>query len=292
MRATQVDSGTVGIVDRELRAIGLERYVDRGTKMQTAVGCGALIAVENVGLIEVSTTDMEAVEHRIFGTNAKNVAQESVRGEVSGNGELLIPFLEVEIIATTYVEAGGKLHLGSTRFDSEAVASIVDHGQRMARTTKAHGRTPVLEGETELEFVVLASDILDTCIDGKTGARDIGSGLGGKLEDNTTMDGVGEAVGIGHIDVHIARREGAVDTGVRAVVGGDGNVAKAKRHDIDTKNAGLEDTDTETEGVDSGSTAEAVLATIEHSVGIGHLDVIDKGKTGNIVEHGIEATNT
>ena len=33
--------------------------------------------------------------------------------------------------------------------------------------------------------------------------------LGDKFDVDTAVDGVGEAMGIGHVDIHVARREGA-----------------------------------------------------------------------------------
>lgn len=267
-----------------------QRYVDRGTGADAAVGGGG-VAVPQALLEDIAGTELDDVEEAVLEAEGEVVAQEGVGGEATSNGEALVPLLEEEVVRETDVEAGGKLHLGSAGLDGEVVVGVVDHGQRMTGAAELHRGAPVFEADAELELVVLTRDILDTGIDGETGTGDVVGALGGQLEDDTAMDGVGEAVGIGHVDVHVAGREGAVGTGLGAVIGGDRKVAEADSHDVDTKDTRLEDADAETEGVDGSATIETRLATIEDGVGVGNLDVIDECQTSGIVEHGVDATH-
>ena len=169
--------------------------------------------------------------------------------------------------------------------------AVVDHLEGEAGAVELHRGTPVLEGDTELELVELAGDVLDTGVDAEAGGRDVVGALGDQFDDSAAVDATGEAVGIGHVDVHVAGREGAVEAGFGAGIGGDIDIAKAHGHDVDTEDTGLEDTDAETEGVDGGATGEAATAAIEHGVGVGHLDAVDESQTSDIAEHSVEATD-
>ena len=100
------------------------------------------------------------------------------------------------------VQASGKLHLATACLNREVVAVEI-HLEGEARAIEAHRGTPVLEGDTELQFIVLTSDILDTCVDAETRTRDVICTLGDDLEYSTAVDTTGKAVSVGNIDVHV-----------------------------------------------------------------------------------------
>ena len=280
-----------GVVDGDARLAVIlgERHVDRSTGADAVVG-GGCVAVPEARLHDVATTELEHLEHTVLDADDVVIAQEGVGGEGSRQGEALVPLVEEEVVGETDVEAGGKLHLGRASLDGEVVAGGVDHLQREAGAAELHRGAPVLEGDAELEFVILTGDILDTGVDAQSRATDVVCALGDDFEEDRAVDGVGEAVGIGHVDIHVAGRECAV-AALGTEVGGDIDVAEAHRHHIEACHAALEDADSETEGVDGGSAAEAALAAIEHRVGIAHFDTLDKGETCHIGEHGVEATH-
>ncbi len=290
--AAQGRGRLVGVVDGEAHLIIVlaKGHVDRQTGAEAVVGGGGGAAPE-AGLHDVATAQLDYVEQAVLDTDGVVVAQEGVGGEGSGQSDALIPLLNQEVVGDTDVEASGKLHLGGTRLDGEVVAGGVDHLQREAGATELHRRTPVLQGDTELELVVLTGDILDTGIDTQTRSRDVVGALGDHLEGDGAMNGVGKAVSVGHIDVHVGGREGTIVAGFRIIVPGDIDVAKAHRHDIHTGDTAFEDADAEAEGVDGGAAGQAVLATIEHGVGVAHLDIVDEGKTCHIGEHGTQTAH-
>lgn len=300
---TEAGSNRVGALERRGRLIGVvdgdtsivtfflgQGDVDRGTGADAVDGGGPVAVAEHTRLEDVTGTELEHLEQAILETEGIVVAQEGVGCEGGRHGEALVPLLEEEVVGETNVEASGKLHLGRTGLNGEIVAGGVDHLQGETCSAIAHRGTPVLEGDTELELVKFTGDILDTGIDAETGSRDVVGALSDEFDDGAAMDATGETVGIGHVDVHVAGREGTVgDFGI--LVLGDINVAEAHRHHIGTQNAGIEDTDTDTKGIDGSTAGEAATATIKHGVGIGHLDIAHEGKTGGVVEHSLEATN-
>ena len=162
-------SGAVGVVDGQTN-IGVflltEGHVDRGTGTDTAVG-RSCVASQETRLQDITCTELQDVKQPVLETQCIVVAQEGVRGETRSNSEALVPLLEQEIVGETDVEAGGKLHLRGSSLNGEGVASMVDHRKRMTSAAKLHRGTPVLEGDTELQLIVLTSHILDTCINGK-----------------------------------------------------------------------------------------------------------------------------
>lgn len=285
---------TIGVVDRQTGlAVGVllvEGHIDRGTSANAVVGSGVVVGPE-AWLEDVTGAELEHVEQAVLETNGIVVAEEGIGGESGSDGEALAPFLEQEVVGQTDVEARGQLHLGGTGLDGEVVAGMVDHLQGEARAVVLHRGAPVLEGDTELELVVLASDVLNTSVDTEAGSRDVVGALSDEFDCGTAMDATGEAVGIGHIDVHVAGREGTIEASLGAGVGGDIDIAKAHGHDVDTQNTSIKDADAETEGVDSSATGEAAASTIEHGVGIGHFHALDKSETGDVAKHGVEATH-
>ena len=233
---------------------------------------------------------MEHVQQRILKTESVIVAQESIGGKGTRNSEALVPFFEKEVIGQTYIETGGELYLCSAGFDSKVVTADAYHLKGQTRTTKGHGGSPVLQSDTELQLVELTRDILDTSVDGETRSRHVVGALGNDLHIDTAMNTTGETMGISHIDIHIARRKGTVSTQLRAIIFRNINVTEAHRHDIDTKDTGIENTNTETEGVDCSATGEAIATAIKHGVRITHFDIVEESEACHIIEHSVDTT--
>ena len=291
MSAFEGRLGLVGVVDRDAGLFVLgEGDVDRGTGADT-IFSGSSIVVPHSRLEDVTGTELESLQQAILETKGVVVAQEGVGGKTSCHSEFLVPLVEQEVVGETDIEASGKLHLCLTGFDGEIVATGTNHLKGETRAIKAHRGTPVLEGDTELEFIVLTCDVLDTCIDAEAGAGDIVGALSDHFEHGTTMDATGEAMCIANIDGHVAGRKGTIVTLLRAKLGSDGDIAKTHRHDINADDTSIEDSDTETKGVDGGTTGEATFATIKHGVGVGHLNIFDESQSSDVAEHSIQATH-
>lgn len=290
MSATQGRSRLVGVVDGEAGGTLLgEGHIDGSTGADTVVGGGCIVGPQ-ARLDNVTGTQLDHLEQTVLEADGVVVAQEGVGGESRRQGEALVPLLEEEVVGEADVEAGGKLHLGSAGLDGEVVAGGIDHLQGEAGATELHGGTPVLEGDTELELIIVTSDVLDTGVDTEAGTGHVVGTLGDYLEVDSAVDGVGEAVGISHIDIHVRGGEGAVHR-LRAEDCGDIDISKTHSHDIDTGDTAVEDADAETEGVDGSAAGEAALASVEHGVGVAHLDAFDESETGHVGEHGTEAAH-
>ena len=289
MAASQVVGAAVGIVERDGgRAFFLEREFDRGAGAEARIGGSAIVGGELATLVDVGSASGEAFEERVFEAEAEIVAEERIGGEVGSDGETLIPLFEEEVVACADVKTGGEFHFGGTKFDGHVVASVVDSGEGHAGAAEAHGGADVLEGDTELDFVVGAGHVLDTGVDGDARGGHVIRGLGDDLEDGTTVDGIGEGMGETHVEVHDGGREGAVAAGFGVDFSGSVEVAEAHGHDVSTEDAGVAETDGETEAVDGGAATEAAFAAQPHGVGVDKFGFFNEGETSDVAEESID----
>ena len=68
-----------------------EGYLHCGTGADASEGGGAVVVVEDVGLVDITHASLEYLKQAVFETSRDVVLKESVRGEVACHGEALIP---------------------------------------------------------------------------------------------------------------------------------------------------------------------------------------------------------
>ena len=95
---------------------------------------------------------------------------------------------------------------------------------------------------------------------------------------------------VSNIDVHQRGGVSTIDR-FRALLGGDGNIAKTHRHEAQAHDTTVEKADSQTQSVDGGATIESASTTIEHSVGVSELEVIDVTETRDVRIESIQTTD-
>ena len=161
-----------------------------------------------------------------------------------------------EVVGNTNVEAGGKFHLAGTVLGSHGVLSFVHELERKTSAFITVGRTPVLQADTEFEFVVGTSYILNTGIDGESTTGYVIGRFVDDFDVDTALDGQGEGMGISHIDVHQSGRECTID-GFGAFDCGDVDITYTERHDTQAKDATVEKADSKTDNKSGASSQES-----------------------------------